>query len=90
MGWFRNRSDRGTAPVQDAFPDDQVSTGGAPTGEMAAPVIGTAGVTVVANQSDADPVERLAKLGKLRDAGIIDDAQFRQLRQQIMDQAGID
>jgi hypothetical protein len=47
-------------------------------------------INVVASQSNADPVERLEKLAKLRAAGIIDDHQFAQLRAQILEQAGLD
>ena len=46
--------------------------------------------SVYATQSNRDPVERLEKLGKLRDAGIVDEAQFQQLRAQILEQAGLD
>lgn len=42
-----------------------------------------------ADQSDADPVERLEKLAKLHAAGIVDDAQFAQLEAQILGQAGL-
>ena len=48
------------------------------------------GVNVVASRSDADPVERLEKLVRLRDAGVVDQAQFEQLRAQILGQAGLD
>jgi hypothetical protein len=47
-------------------------------------------VDVVASQSAADPVERLEKLARLRDAGVVDQAQFDQLRAQILEQAGLD
>lgn len=66
--------------VEQMFPGAVVSTGG----EAPPPM------RVVAGQSDGDPVERLAKLAQLRDAGIIDDTQFEQLKAQILDQAGLD
>jgi putative oligomerization/nucleic acid binding protein len=47
-------------------------------------------VEVVADRSDADPVERLEKLARLRDAGVVDQAQFEQLKAQILGQAGLD
>jgi len=57
----------------------------------AGPGVATSGqFSVVAGQSNADPVERLEKLAKLRAAGIIDDNQFAQLRAQILEQAGLD
>jgi len=62
-------------------------------GQMAdaGPAVATSGqFSVVASQSNADPVERLEKLAKLRAAGIIDDNQFAQLRAQILEQAGLD
>lgn len=80
------------AQIGELFPGAQVAIGGDPgsSSQMPPPVTGTAGITVVASQSDGDPVERLTKLAKLREAGIIDDAQFEQLRQQILGQAGIE
>jgi hypothetical protein len=54
------------------------------------PGSGVVGITVVASQSDADPVERLDKLAKLHAAGVVDDAQFAQLRDQILGQSGLD
>jgi hypothetical protein len=47
-------------------------------------------ITVIASQSSADPVERLTKLAALRDAGVVDAAQFEQLRQQILGQSNLD
>ncbi|MFT4128082.1 MAG: SHOCT domain-containing protein [Gordonia sp. (in: high G+C Gram-positive bacteria)] len=47
-------------------------------------------VSVVAGQTGADPVQRLEKLAGLRDAGIVTDDQFAQLRAQILEQAGLD
>lgn len=80
------------AQIGEMFPGAQVAIGDGPVGAgaMPPPVSGTAGITVVASQSGGDPVERLTKLAKLREAGIIDDAQFEQLRQQILGQAGIE
>ncbi len=43
---------------------------------------------VVAGNADADPVARLEKLTKLRDAGIVDAEQFEALKAQILGQAG--
>jgi hypothetical protein len=88
--------------IQQMFPGAQVSVDGRPsqpgqtgTGQQAppppppgAPPAGGP-VQVVAANSDGDPVERLGKLAKLREAGIIDDAQFEQLKAQILGQAGI-
>lgn len=70
------------------FPDAQVSVG---TELSAAPsaVSEVGRPRVVASQSDADPVERLEKLGALHASGIIDDAQFAALRDQILGQAGL-
>lgn len=44
---------------------------------------------VSASDSGGDPVERLEKLVKLHASGIIDDAQFAALREQILGQAGL-
>lgn len=44
---------------------------------------------VSASDSGGDPVERLEKLAKLHASGIIDDAQFAALREQILGQAGL-
>ena len=44
---------------------------------------------VSASDSGSDPVERLEKLAKLHASGIIDDAQFAALREQILGQAGL-
>ena len=51
---------------------------------------GTPPIRVMAAQTGGDPVERLAKLAQLRDAGIVDQAQFEQLKAQILAQADID
>ena len=42
---------------------------------------------VSASDSGGDPVERLEKLAELHASGIIDDAQFAALREQILGQA---
>lgn len=85
--------------LQQMFPGAEVTIEGDPAmgdGPAAAPVPGaslpgSAGpVDVVAGRSDADPVERLEKLARLRQAGIIDEAQFQQLKTQILGQAGVD
>jgi hypothetical protein len=60
-----------------------VEDGGAPSASPPPPV------QIVASQSDADPVERLEKLARLHDAGIVDQAQFELLRAQILGQAGL-
>lgn len=44
---------------------------------------------VSASDSGDDPVERLEKLAELHASGIIDDAQFAALREQILGQAGL-
>lgn len=44
---------------------------------------------VGASDSGDDPVERLEKLAELHASGIIDDAQFAALREQILGQAGL-
>ncbi len=82
--------------LQQMFPGAVVNVGtepadaggAAPPPPPAAPPPGS--VNVVASRSDADPVERLEKLARLRDAGVVDHAQFEQLRAQILDQAGLD
>lgn len=62
----------------------------APPNESSIPMtVEGAVVNVVASQSDADPVERLAKLAQLHAAGVVDDAQFAALREQILGQAGL-
>ena len=72
-------------------PADAGAWGGPAPGVPGAPPAGPpGGVKVVASQSDADPVERLEKLARLRDAGVVDQAQFEQLRAQILGQAGLD
>ncbi|HEY8544796.1 MAG TPA: SHOCT domain-containing protein [Acidimicrobiales bacterium] len=86
--------------VQQLFPGATVHHGDDPA-STAAPGPGTPGVpgtpgapmppiNVVADRTDADPVERLEKLARLRDAGVVDQAQFEQLRAQILNQAGLD
>jgi hypothetical protein len=70
--------------LQQMFPGAVVNVG-APTDPISPPPAGP--VNVVASQSDADPVERLEKLARLRDAGIVDETQFQQLKAQILDQA---
>jgi hypothetical protein len=69
-------------PIAPAAPPTPSAT--PPTGPPAG------GVSVVASRSDGDPVERLEKLARLRDAGVVDQAQFEQLRAQILEQAGLD
>ena len=72
-------------------PADAGAWGGPAPGVPGAPPAGPpGGVKVAASQSDADPVERLEKLARLRDAGVVDQAQFEQLRAQILGQAGLD
>jgi hypothetical protein len=70
------------------FPDAQVTVGSespAPPDTASAPGL----PRVVASHSDADPVERLEKLAALHASGIVDDAQFAALRDQILGQAGL-
>lgn len=75
------------ASIQELFPGAVVQVAGDPGGGgVAAP----GGVSVVAGNSGADPLERLEKLAKLHAAGIIDDAQMEQLKAQILEQAGLD
>jgi hypothetical protein len=80
--------------IMRMFPGAQVhvsgsgGVSGAPAGMP--PEMLTPNASVYATQSNRDPVERLEKLGKLRDAGIVDEAQFQQLRAQILEQAGLD
>jgi hypothetical protein len=74
--------------LQQMFPGAVVSGGPGPG--PAGPGPGMPPVQVVANRSGGDPVERLAKLAQLRDAGIVDQAQFEQLKAQILEQADID
>ena len=71
----------GTEPAPGAPPSSTEPAPGPPP---------SGGVNVVASRSDADPVERLEKLVRLRDAGVVDQAQFEQLRAQILGQAGLD
>ena len=82
--------------LQQMFPGATVNVGGAPVDAGVPPPPGSGPgtpippVNVVADRSDADPVERLEKLARLRDAGVVDQAQFEQLRAQILGQAGLD
>ena len=84
------------AQLQQMFPGAVVNVGtepapGPPSSGTEAPgPPPSGGVNVVASRSDADPVERLEKLARLRDAGVVDQAQFEQLREQILGQAGLD
>jgi len=71
--------------LQQMFPGANVTVAG-----NVPPPGGTPPVQVVAGRAGGDPVERLAKLAQLRDAGIVDQAQFEQLKAQILDQADID
>lgn len=77
----------GTDPADPGAWGAPAPAPGAPAGP---PPAGPGGVNVVASQTGADPVERLEKLARLRDAGVVDQAQFEQLRAQILDQAGLD
>jgi hypothetical protein len=70
------------------FPDAQVVVGTEPPAPPSA-VSDDGRPRVVASQSDADPVERLEKLAALHASGIVDDAQFAALRDQILGQAGL-
>lgn len=72
--------------LQQMFPGAVVNVEGDP----APPVVVPGSVEVVADRSDADPVERLEKLARLRDAGVVDQAQFEQLKAQILGQARLD
>lgn len=80
--------------LQQMFPGATVSVGGDPAGAGVPGPPGAPGgmppVNVVADRTGADPVERLEKLARLRDAGIVDQAQFEQLKAQILGQAGLD
>lgn len=76
--------------IMQMFPGAQVHVSG-PGGVTGPPTaVPPQNVSVHATQSNRDPVERLEKLGKLRDAGIVDEAQFQQLRAQILEQAGLE
>jgi hypothetical protein len=83
--------------LQQMFPGAQVSVEGQPGQAPPPPPPGAppsggvpgAPMQVVAANSGGDPVERLGKLAKLREAGIIDDTQFEQLKAQILGQAGL-
>lgn len=82
--------------LQQMFPGATVNVGGVPPGPGVPPVpppmpgMPMPPVNVVADRTDADPVERLEKLARLRDAGVVDQQQFEQLRAQILGQAGLD
>lgn len=71
--------------LQQMFPGAVVNVEGG--GEVQPP---PPPVQIVASQSTADPVERLEKLARLRDAGVVTEAQFAELRTQILTQAGLD
>ncbi|GAB08978.1 hypothetical protein GOARA_026_00070 [Gordonia araii NBRC 100433] len=82
--------------IQQMFPGAQVhvSGHGAPSPQpMSTPPgapVPPPNVSVHATRSDADPVARLEKLAKLRDASIVTEEQFVQLRAQILEQGGLD
>ncbi len=86
--------------LQQMFPGAVVNVGTEPAGPGGAappppswppsPPAPPGHVDVVASRSGADPVERLEKLARLRDTGVVDQAQFEQLRAQILEQAGLD
>ncbi|WP_454165904.1 SHOCT domain-containing protein [Gordonia iterans] len=77
--------------IQQLFPGAQVHVGGStpapPAGSAPPP---SPQISVVASQSSGDPVVRLEKLAQLREAGIVTQEQFEQLRAQILYQAGLD
>lgn len=77
--------------IQQLFPGAQVHVGGStpapPAGSAPPP---SPQISVVASQSSGDPVVRLEKLAQLREAGIVTQEQFEQLRAQILHQAGLD
>ena len=73
--------------LQQMFPGAVINVEGADVSDDG-PVLPP--VRVVASQSEADPVARLEKLARLRDAGVIDQAQFDQLKAKILGDAGID
>lgn len=79
--------------LQQMMPGATVSVNGEQAPDLAQVLSGLPAASgtvynVVAGPSGADPVDRLEKLTKLRDAGIIDDAQFEALKSQILGQAG--
>lgn len=87
--------------LQQMYPGAIIDVGSDPAGpddasavveqiQQMFPGAGAGGAHVVATRSGGDPVERLAKLAQLRDAGIVDQAQFEQLKAQILEQADID
>lgn len=68
--------------LQQLFPGAQIQVGG--QGVPGAPP-----VEVTAARAEEDPVARLEKLARLKEAGVVDDAQFEALRAQILGQAGL-
>jgi hypothetical protein len=54
------------------------------------PLAGSPQVNVITGPPGGDPVERLEKLARLRDRGVVDQGQFEQLRAQVLAEAGID
>lgn len=82
-GWQAGRQ-------QAAMLVDQLNNPGGSPVPGSGPTASPNGPTVVAGRTGEDPVTRLQKLAGLRDAGIVTDEQFRQLRAQILRQAGLD
>lgn len=74
--------------IQSMFPGATISVGDAAIPNLPTPSSGGQTFNVVAGQSSEDPVARLEKLARLHAAGVVDDAQFAQLKAQILGQAG--
>lgn len=79
--------------LQQVFPDGVITVNGTPVGSPRPDArVGpeTPGGWVAADPTCADPIARLEKLVQLRDAGVVDESQFAQLRAQIIEQSGLD
>ncbi len=85
----RSPTDDVVSRIQQMFPGAQVHVEGSAPAPPAGPAPPPQ-TSVVASQSSGDPVVRLEKLAQLRDAGVVTQEQFEQLRAQILDQAGLD
>jgi hypothetical protein len=79
--------------LQQAFPDGVIRVNGAPVGSPGSDArVGpeTPGGWVAAGPTGVDPIVRLEKLVRLRDAGVVNESQFARLRAQILEQSGLD
>ncbi len=73
------------APAKKAAADAFAAAAAGDPGSPAPPAAGPAVRTIVVDDGSADPSDRLAKLEKLRQSGLLDEASYQSARQAIVD-----